>query len=341
MDALVVYRSVRTDSASLAARDRHTLSRIAEMDHGILCVDECAGDVLGLGRFHVVPEVDDVAGLALHRRLGGGRPVPLGQGFFAVSLVLPSPSAFIAKSATSLLPEQVLNRAVRGVLGALEVLGVSGYYPGRDLVTANGRTIGALTLEIDESGATLIEMMVAANRSFAEVTSFLDRGDRTGTVPADVVLAEQATSIVQERGRPATLDAFADALCEAYAARLRLTCRRSEADLPATPVDVSWLRAAGLRPELDRRAAARTQLGVLEAHVAVAAGHIVDVRLTGDFIASAATVARIERGLRGVAPERAVVLECVHTAIRGPTDFVLGIRPLDTIADVVLRACGV
>jgi len=337
---LVAYRVPKADPAGIAARDRRLLT-IAEAtaEAGLLCVYECLGDVLGLGRFHAVPVVPERGEIRLHRRLGGGRPVPLGEGYFGVSLALPNPSTLATGGATRLKPEQVLNRAVRGVLAALETLGVSGYYPGRDVVTAGRKIIGAITLEIDPSGKTLVEMAVAANRSFAEVTSFLDRADPTGVVPADAVLPGHATSIAEETGLRTTLDTFADAVAAGFVARLGMACVPAEEPLPPVQADDDWLLAGRLPPHLDRYGAARTALGSLQARVALGGGRIADLRLTGDFIASAAAITRMETSLRDMVPDRAAILDRVNKALAGPMDFLLGVRPLEIIADVVMQAC--
>ena len=340
MSVLVAYRVPKADPATIAARDRRLLM-IAEAtaEASLLCVYECLGDVLGLGRFHAVPDVPEGAEVRLHRRFGGGRPVPLGEGYFGVTLALPDVSTLATGGVVRLQPEQVLNRAVRGVLAALETLGVSAYYPGRDLVTAGRKIIGALTLEIEPSGRALVEMAVAANRSFAEVTSFLDRADPTGVVPADVVLPGHATSIAEETGLRATLDTFADAVVAGFVARLGVACVPAEEPLPPVDPDDEWLLAGRLAPHLDRYGAARTALGSLQARVALGGGRIADLRLTGDFIASAATIARMERSLRDVVPDRSTILHRVNEALAGPTDFLLGVKPLDVIADVVMQAC--
>jgi lipoate-protein ligase A len=339
MSPWLMYRAAGIEAAHLAAYERELLSRAVATGKMVLGVHECPGDVLGLGRFHTVPDVDDAARVSLHRRMGGGRPVPLGEGFVGVTLALPDRAAFATAGAAPLAAERLLNRAVRGVLGALEGLGVSAYYAGRDVITVGGRTIGALTLQIEPGGAIVVELLLAADRTFATISAFLDRADRAGVIPADVVLPADATSITEELGRTVTFDALAEALRAGYAARLDAAFAPAGDPLPAVHADAAWLEAARLAPRLDRHAGTKVMLGWLQAHVAVANGRIEELRLTGDVIASAATVARIEERCRGLVPERSALVDAVRSACAGADDFVLGVRPLEVVADVVLRAC--
>src|SRR5262245_19680594 len=76
-----------TPGESLAI-DRALLARAAAERRAWLHVCAWPGDVLVLGRFH-----PPLAGAGVHRRLSGGRAVPGGAGFVAVSLALPHRSA--------------------------------------------------------------------------------------------------------------------------------------------------------------------------------------------------------------------------------------------------------
>ena len=145
----------RSDPATTTGLARGLRTRAREEGNGILWVHAPAGDVLALGRYHVVPE-NPPSEVAVVRRLCGGRPMPLGDGFVGVVLAMPHPAALVATDATTLAPERVLNRAVRGLLGALEALGVAANYPGRDVVTCGGRPLAALAFDVDPDGATVV-----------------------------------------------------------------------------------------------------------------------------------------------------------------------------------------
>src|SRR5262249_13022699 len=148
----------------VGARDRRLLELARAGGEPIACVYDVPGDVLALGRYHALPRGTGTD-VALLRRLGGGRVAPLGTAFGGISLCLPHRSALVAEDPHALAPDQLLNRAVRPLLGALEELGVPALYPGRDTVTADRRTIANLGFEIADDGATIVEMFVATGRS--------------------------------------------------------------------------------------------------------------------------------------------------------------------------------
>src|SRR5262245_61657671 len=226
MELSVYCDTVDTPACAAALCDR-LLAETRLRKHALLCAYVLPGDVLALGRFHAIPAAS-ATDVMLARRKSGGRPAPLGDGYLALALVLPHRAALVGDDPAALAPEQVLNRAVRGLLGALESLGVNGYYPGRDLVTVDRRVIAALGFEIASDGATLVEACVAVGRSFAQVSSLADRADPAGLVPIDLMLPEQGTSIKEAIGREPDLDELTAALAAGYASRLGLDVAMSE-----------------------------------------------------------------------------------------------------------------
>src|SRR5262249_12987506 len=126
-----------------------------------LRVSSLAGEVLSIGRYHLAPGGDPSGRVRLHRRLAGGRVLALGPGFALLSLALPHPSALVADDPLALRPEQTLNRCVRALLGGLRALGVDAFYPGRDRITVDRRSLGAVGLECDASGAAVFEAALA------------------------------------------------------------------------------------------------------------------------------------------------------------------------------------
>jgi hypothetical protein len=303
--------------------------------HAILHTYAVPGDVLALGRYHVVP-AEGGAGVGIVRRLGGGRPAPLGTGFAGVVLAMPERAGLAG--ADRLAPEQILNRYVRGLLGALESLGGRAYYPGRDVVTIDGRIVAALGFEIAADGATIVEMCVAVERSFACVTTFADRADPKGIVPVDLLTPEQATSIAEVAGRAPDLAELATALATGYAARLGCDVAMA-APLPAPARDVAWLEAGRLAPHLDRHAAVRAVLGVIEVYAAREDDRVTDVRVCGDLLAPSATVDRVQAALRGAPIDRETLRGRVTDALRHPDDVLLGVRTPATVGDLVYEAC--
>jgi hypothetical protein len=305
--------------------------------HGILCTFGIPGDAVSLGRYHVVPDGADARGIGLVRRVGGGRAAPLGDGFAGVVLALPHRASLLAPD-TTLVPEQILNRYVRGLLGALESLGIRAYYPGRDVVTVDGRIVASLGFELAPDGTTLVEMSLAVGRSFACVSTFADRADPSGVVPMELLLPEQGTCMADVVGRALDLDDVTAALAAGYASRLG--CDVAVGDgLGSVAADTSWLDGGRLAPHLDRHAAVRDMLGMLEVYAACAGDRVRDVRVCGDLLAASATVERVEAGLRGAPIDRDVLRRCVTDVIVPPEDVLLGVRDPATVGDLVFEAC--
>src|SRR5262249_43943175 len=142
MPTLALILEPSTTPSASRSIDRALLARATVEGRGTLRVSRFAGDVLGLGRWHLAPR--GAPGVELHRRLSGGRATATGAGFVHVSLTLPHRSALVSGDPLALAPEQVLNRAVRGVLGGLEAGGLPALYPGRDLLTVAGRPLAVL-----------------------------------------------------------------------------------------------------------------------------------------------------------------------------------------------------
>ena len=303
----------------------------------LLCAYTMGGDVLALGRFHAIPPPRPASGVHVLRRKSGGRPAPLGEGYLALALALPHPGALTGEEAIA--PGQVLNRAVRGLLGALESLGVSAYYPGRDVVTVNGRPVAALGFETAADGATLVEACIAVRRSFSMVTELADRADPAGVVPVDLLLPDQATSIADAGGRPGDLDELTTALATGYASRLGVTVTIG-AGIPAPDADESWLEAGRVAPHLDRHALTRDMLGVIEVYAACDGERVRDVRVCGDLIAPSATVARLEAALRDAPIDRAELRTRATNAVEGRGDVLLGVRSAATVGDLAYTACA-
>jgi lipoate-protein ligase A len=327
---------------SLAA-DRVLLEQ-AKGRLGVLRIHAFPGDVLSLGRYHAVPP-PGAADVTLWRRLSGGRPMASGDGFVGVSLVLPHRSALVADDPLALTPPQVLNRCVRGLLEACKLAGVAAFYPGRDAITVNQRIVGLVSLEVDDTGASLFEAIVAVGRDFSLLPALLDRVDPGGVVKAGMLFPHDVTSLAGELGGAPAFAQVVKWLCAGYVARLDVECRprdptpaEREAIAAAAAgefADARWLGERAPRPDLDRCASLPTQLGVLEVHFALTNGAIRDVVLTGDFIAGSGAVARLERALRGCPAEVEAVAAVIERIFAEPGSFLLGVTPLRAIAEAI------
>jgi len=336
---LVVQQGL-SPAASLAA-DRALLAEAADPARratGVLRVYDLVGDVLSLGRFHLAPDAPPSAPIAVWRRHSGGRAMPWGDGFVGVSLVLPHRSALVSSDPLALAPDQVLNRCVRGILGACELAGVPAVYPGRDVVTVDRRTLALVSFEVDANGALLFEAVIANRRDASVLPRLLDAADPRGRVKAAMVTPADTTCLAAPGGRELDVAEVAALLRRGYERRLDVTvAERTLGDVPSFD-DVAWLAARRWNPALRHHALASTQLGVFEAYTATEAGRIGDVVLAGDFIANSGAIERLEDALRGVPTERAAIEATVGRVLGAPESFVLGVRPVATIADTIARS---
>jgi hypothetical protein len=326
-----------TTAVAMRAADRACLEHARASGRCVLAAATPPGDVLALGRFHQRPP-DDVPDVALLRRTTGGRACALGDGFVRLVLALPHRSALVADQ---LAPEQVLNRAVRGPMAALQQRGIAVQYPGRDLLTVAGKPLGVLGLAIEDDGATLVDLVLAVGRDFALLPHLLDRADRAGVVRAGMIDAGAVTSLVR---LGCTLDAgvlLADA-ARGYAERLGVSPGETIAlASPATAADADWQAARRPDARHTHHATTPTALGVLEAHVALAPdATIADVRLAGDVFASAAAMRAVEAGLRGEPLALDRVSAAVETALASSDGVLLGVSAravAETVAAVLVR----
>jgi lipoate-protein ligase A len=329
------------------AQDRLLLADAAggaRASAGALRVYELQGDVLALGRYHLAPEPAAASVPTLLRRHTGGRAAAAGEGFLGIALTLPHRSALVAPEAPlALEPAQVMNRCVRGILAACEAAGVPALYPGRDTITAGRRLLGVVSFEVDARGALLFEAIVANARDQALLPAFLDAADPAGVVRATMVQPDDVTSIARERGAALT----------GYAARfgVRFTPRAFTAEERASVAqiaddalaDARWLRARVPRGALGHRASTASQLGVLEAHVALAEdGTLREVVVAGDILAGSPTVDRLEGALRGAAPTVEAVEAVAARVLAEPGGFVLGLGadPARSLAEIIVRAAS-
>ena len=314
LDLLVQPRVAAT--ASLAA-DRLLLAEAARTQQGVLRVFELEGEVLSLGRYHLAPPPVPGGAVQRWRRHSGGRAFPAGEGFLGLSLVLSHRSAIVGDDPFALAPEQVMNRYVRGILEGLRLVGVAAFYPGRDLVTVDGRPLGLVAFEVDRAGALLFEAIVANGRDPSVLPGLLERADPGGLVTAAMLTPDAVTFQRRDFSAEETRVLEAAAIEEYSGA--------------------AWLGQRVPRAELDRHGSITTQLGVLEAHFALDGDRIREIVFAGDFIANSLAIERLERELRG-APAEAGAVEAVTRAIFGrPDNFLLGAGPLRTVADAVAR----
>jgi lipoate-protein ligase A len=349
----LIVQPVIAPAYSLAA-DRHFLHAMAHPSRtrlGVLRVYDFTGDVLSLGRYHLVPApmVPAPTAVSLHRRFSGGRAVPFGDGFVGVALFLPHRSALYGDDPLTLAPYQVPNRYVRGVLEACRLAGLAVFYPGRDVITVNRRVLGMVSFEVERSGAMLFEAVLAVRRDFSLLPRLLEQADPAGVIKAEMLTPDHTTCLERELHISLTTEEVARLIRRGYETQfnLRLEARAlsplEERALDATAArefhDDRWLRQRRLRPELDRHAWTRVQLGVFEAYLGLEQGRFLrEVTFGGDFIANSPAIERLEHDLRLCPAEWRSIDAVVSDVFAQPDNYILGIGHARTVTDTICKA---
>src|SRR5262249_54568268 len=206
----------------------HLLGEAARSGRGALRVFEVEGEGLSLGRYHRAPAPVVGDPVPAWRRYSGGRVFPAGEGFLGISLTLRHRSALVAPDPPespesrespdrlALAPEQVINRCVRGILAGLQQVGVSAFYPGRDLVTVGGRPLGIVAFEVDAAGALLFEAILANRQDASVLPRRLERADPGGVITAPMLGPDDVTSVERARGRALDVAELAECLRRGY-----------------------------------------------------------------------------------------------------------------------------
>jgi hypothetical protein len=153
-----------------------------------------------------------------------------------------------------------------------------------------------------------------------------------------MIAPDDATSLARELGGDPSFDDLAGCIRRGYESRLGVQFVEAQTTGTAALSDDGFVRERTRRAALDRRGTTPTMLGVLEAHVAMAGdGTIGELMLAGDLLAPSGTIARLEQAVRGCPPERDRLAAVIGEVVRPPNDFILGVGPLDTIAEAIMR----
>jgi len=330
------------------ATDRHLVGTLGgrRASGGVLRVYTLPGEVLAAGRWHLAPPGVLDAGESFQRRITGGRALALGEGYLGFSLLLPHRAALVSDDPLALKPAQVPNRYVRGLMRALKSLGLSAYYPGRDLVTVNRRPIAAVSFEADERGRLVFEGILAVARPLGAVAHLLDRWDTTGVIKADLLALEGGTSLYEEIGEEPTLTELGALLLDGYKQQFGVTVE-AESLLPletqaiaalAEREAMAWNGMRQRRDDLSLVGTSGIQTGVLEAHFALEQGRFLkDIQLAGDIIADSPGIAALEYKLRLCPAEPAAIARVVESVFEDPAHYLLGIGPQRTVADTIMK----
>lgn len=303
------------------------------------------GRFISIGRYHLYDGPPKRAGINVMRRLTGGRIIGAGEGWFEVTLILPSRTALLPERDAHLKPEQYMNRYARGILGALERCNLKCFYPGRDAITFDRRELAMCSFETDGQGALIFETALALNRGMEELVHDLERVDPDGQLPSAMYGPEIATKLVREIGRDVTFEEVSNAIVDAYRdqfGEIRLREFSSEeiaegAHRGASLAASGWLTERAPEASLNLAARVAGQLGAIEAHAAMLDGKIDRLVMSGDFIANSPGLSAFERELRGSSLDLPSVSRAVVKTFASGENYFLGLGDLTNLAQLVMK----
>ena len=297
-----------------------------------------ADDHVSIGRFRFAPP--DVP---THRRVVGGSVLPMGPGFLSAALILPVRDALTDTENGTLNPAQVMNRHVRVFMHACRAAGVDPIYPGRDVVTIGGKTVAALSLSQESSGAAVFEIVIALERGFDTLPHVLDRVDPGGDLVAPMLGADSQTSLADVLAQPLDREQmtrlYSRALVEHTGDQVRIVNPPSETEICGDSEGYSqWLRERTAEG-MDYCGSAWGQIGVVEVAFNTKGEELAEIRVGGDFIATPTAVDGLEHSLRGCVINGSQIERLVSIALRRREEFILGLGSAPVVSRAIAQAC--
>ena len=327
-----------------------------------LHVSAIEGAALALGAHAPVPvPIADAAGAVAFRRRTGGRPIACGDAFRLVTLALPRRTSLLGDDAASIAPEQVMNRAVRGLQSGLRRLGLDPSYPGLDFVTVAGRSIAHLAFAETDRGAVLFQATLACEATLAESTRLLDRLDPGGVVPTTPIPPSTATSLGELGVARGPAGPAGDGASGTTGAIRGLAPEALARVFAASWAEPAGLAVVGADPPLGGEAApdaaetdgpfppapagttvatAPSRLGIALAWARAVDGRIEDAAVGGDVLARDGARARIARALEGCATDRAAIGLVLDATLDRERTWLLGVTPAELAGLLACAARG-
>ncbi len=304
------------------------------------CGEACAriwwrpAEGVSLGRFHRrAPDADPT----LERRASGGRAVPTGPGLPAVTLVLPE-VGWLQPAGPALRPDQVLNRSLRPLLAMLRGVGVDVFYPGRDLVTIEGRPVAHASFTLAPDGVCTAEIHCAFTQSLDSLGRLLPRLDPDGVAQVDAASLSGGATLADVGILPEPA-LWADVLEEPLSREFGCEVVTGP---PFTGTEAAFFagvseafrgfqRERGPMPGGCASAAAIGLLGAVEACARLEEGFIRDLEISGDLIAPFHTLEEVAGVCEGQNLRPAALRRCLLTVMSKPRNFALGFDELDEL----------
>lgn len=295
----------------------------------ILLSARLAGGVLSLGRFQRASDTLNSEGIesAPVRRLASGRTCALGEGIVAVALAVPHRDWLSEDRELPLPLAKTLNRGVRGILAGLGRLGVSASYFGRDFVSVDSGQAGLLSFEASESGATVIECLLATSTHWWPPENFLKKAlpnHSRGFPPPTIIptldsLPTQKLAIELARGYRDRSDWNLRAIALPWPAPAIL-------ELPA-PAELPFRSQEHALP-----------LGHFRISLAVSQGKLSDFSLSGEFLADSPGQEKLAQTLKGKRPHPDSFVEALGPILNSESHTILGVPKLEALHEAFEEA---
>jgi hypothetical protein len=287
-----------------------------------------------LGRFH---RRDGAAPANLGRRMSGGRTTPTGHEFLELTLAV-SCTGWLDPGVTTLRPEQVLNRALRPLLGVLRSSGVDAFYPGRDLVTVDESPLASCSFTVLPDGVLLVDICLGLDGPLSLLGKHIRQLDAGGIAAIDPDCFDGAVALRDRLTSTPDQEAWVSRLADACETAWRCTVNALP-DLPqwlgtfTAPDDDAYAAFLGERvaqPSGDvRSAASMTMLGVVEASARVVDNRLAGLEICGDLIAPAMTLTALSDACEGVVAAPPAIRRAVTAVLSQDKHFVLGLDDID------------
>jgi len=249
-----------------------------------------------------------------------------------------------------LRPDQVLNRALRPVLALLRDTVGDAFYPGRDLITVDGRPVAHASFIVARDGVCVVEVQVAVSSGLCALAQWIPKADPGRVAAVDEAVFAGAPSLLDlgaEPHAPAGVDsnAWLSKLMPVIAAAF--SCEVLSQDAPVASVREGiggrrggydgFQRERGPVKEPAVSVGAPSMLGAVEASAVLRHGRIHDLVISGDIIAPFRTLEEISKACEGQPVTEAVIRHRLARVLSGPRSFLLGCNDLDSL---LIRLAG-
>ncbi len=346
MRDLLVCVDAEVDAERAFTRDQAAVARTVEDGSARLRICTRSAPAIAFGRFHRMPAPVLGSASGCERRLTGGRAVAVGPGVLGLTLITPTVD-WLDPACAPLRPDQVLNRALRPVLSLCRRTGIDAFYPGRDLVTANGRPLAHASFTVTADGVAVVEAHLALDDTFARFESLLGAADPDGV--AAVARAQYAGAVsFEEAGASVSfpgLQAWADALSPYFEAHFGCVVRPlhdetveiDAAKVGGASAHCAFLAERGAVRSGDSCAVAESMLGAVEVSARIENGCMYDLVVAGDLIAPFHTLDAISECCQGQPLRAPAVRRALVRAFTRSRSFVLGYNDFDGL---IMRLCA-